>query len=347
MVFGGVALYAGGIWPLLSDFVQYVGMVITVGGLVLLLAGWRVARVAWVALALLVLAFPWPPSVYRGVSQSLQHVTAVASVWVLQLTGINADASGNRIAVYAAAGEVVTLNVAEACSGLRSLVTFVTLGIAVAVFARRPLWQKGVVVLATVPVAVLCNVMRVTAMGLLEVNGHGWVHEPRYHALTGLVMLIPGLGMIFGLLRVLDGLNPGAAAGSEAPAPRADARGDAADAVAPAGRGGRATFVAAVVVMVVAIAALDATVAAMRLQFVKRPVPLRGPLDSLPASLGHWRQVTSRGDPGDREAPPRLAGGLPRRPDGAAIGSPAMNHKARERGARSMSVGCPSRAAAW
>ena len=60
------------------------------------------------------------------------------------------------------------LNVAEACAGLRSLMTFITVGGAVAFLSHRPLWQKLIITASAVPIAILCNVMRVSGQGLLD-----------------------------------------------------------------------------------------------------------------------------------------------------------------------------------
>ena len=63
------------------------------------------------------------------------------------------------------------LNVEEACSGMRLMMAFVTLGVAMAYLRDRPAWQRIVMVLSCVPIAVFCNSIRVTTTGLLHVHG--------------------------------------------------------------------------------------------------------------------------------------------------------------------------------
>jgi exosortase/archaeosortase family protein len=88
------------------------------------------------------------------------------------------------------------LNVAEACAGLRSLMTFITLGAAVAFLSNRPLWQKIIITISAIPIAIFCNVMRVAGQGLLDYYvSHAW-SEGFAHQFAGLVMLVPAFFLI-------------------------------------------------------------------------------------------------------------------------------------------------------
>jgi exosortase/archaeosortase family protein len=88
------------------------------------------------------------------------------------------------------------LNVAEACAGLRSLMTFITLGAAVAFLSNRTLWQKIIITLSAIPIAIFCNVMRVAGQGLLDYYvSHAW-SEGFAHQFAGLVMLVPAFFLI-------------------------------------------------------------------------------------------------------------------------------------------------------
>jgi exosortase len=64
-----------------------------------------------------------------------------------------------------------TLNVEEACSGMRLMMAFVTLGVAMAYLGDRPLWQRIVMIACCVPIAVVCNTLRVTATGVIFILG--------------------------------------------------------------------------------------------------------------------------------------------------------------------------------
>jgi len=198
----GILLFVYGIFPGQNDFVKDFGMVVTLFGVVALLAGWDVMKVAWFPIAFLICGIPWPGLVYSWVAGPLQHLAARVAVLVLSLTGVDASNTGTKIIMPH--GRV--LNVAEACAGLRSLMTFITVAAALAFLSVRPLWQKIVIVLSAIPIAVFCNVMRVTGQGLLD---HYWSYEASEgfaHQFVGIIMLIPALFLILLVGWVLDHL---------------------------------------------------------------------------------------------------------------------------------------------
>jgi exosortase/archaeosortase family protein len=101
-------------------------------------------------------------------------------------------------------GTVRTLNVAEACAGLRSLMTFVSVGAAVAFLSARPLWQKIVITVTSIPIAIFCNVMRVSGQGLLDHYVSQQLSENFAHQFVGMIMLIPAFLLILLVGWVLD-----------------------------------------------------------------------------------------------------------------------------------------------
>src|SRR5690606_20274167 len=107
-------------------------MVIALFGLVLALCGWDVMKIAWFPIVFLICALPWPGLVYSWVAGPLQEIAAVVAVQVLKATGVEAQVMGTKIFMIGEGGAPRTLNVAEACAGLKSLMTFVTIGAAMA-----------------------------------------------------------------------------------------------------------------------------------------------------------------------------------------------------------------------
>ncbi|QOV87656.1 exosortase/archaeosortase family protein [Humisphaera borealis] len=210
--FGGFVMIWGilfsfwGIWPGQNDFFKDIGMVVALFGVVTLLAGWRVMKVAWFPVVFLFCAIPWPDQVYSWVAMPLQNFAAKIGVFALTLTGVDADKFGTKILFAGKDGKPEMLNVAEACAGLKSLMTFISVGAAVAFLSTRMLWQKLLIVASAVPIAILCNAGRVAGQGLL----HRYV-SPEWsqnfaHAFAGLVMLIPGFFMILAICWVMDHL---------------------------------------------------------------------------------------------------------------------------------------------
>jgi len=205
-MFFGLLTFAFGIWPGSNDYTKDVGMVITLFGTVLFLCGWDVMRITWFPIAFLICALPLPPLLYSGIALPLQNLAAKVAVAVLQMTGVTSFKFGTKITIGDIGGPTRSLNVAEACAGLRSLMTFITVGAAVAFLSSRPLWQKAILTISAVPIAIFCNVMRVTGQGLLD---YYWSHELAEgfaHTFVGMVMLIPGFFMILGMGWLLDRL---------------------------------------------------------------------------------------------------------------------------------------------
>jgi exosortase len=200
----GMLIYGYGIWPGQNDFVKDFGMVITLFGVVLTLCGWEVMKIAWFPIAFLICGIPWPGLVYSWVASPLQALAAEVAVLVMRLTGVHAFRSGTKINMGGLGSPLRTLNVAEACAGMRSLMTFISVAAALAFLSSRPLWQKFIVTLSAIPIAIFCNVMRVAGQGVLDHYVSQQLSESFAHQFVGLVMLIPAFFMILGVGWLLD-----------------------------------------------------------------------------------------------------------------------------------------------
>jgi exosortase len=200
----GLLTFQYGIWPGRNDWTSDTGMLITLFGVVLLLFGWKVMRIAWFPIVFLTCAVPWPPLLYSKVAMPLQELAAKVAVGTLNLTGVDAVQAGTKIFMPRPGLPDRSLNVAEACAGMRSLMTFISVGGAVAFLSNRPLWQRILITLSAIPIAIFCNVMRVAGQGLLD---HYWseqISEGFAHQFVGLVMLMPAFFLILLVGWILD-----------------------------------------------------------------------------------------------------------------------------------------------
>ena len=202
----GIAFFAYGIYPGRNDYVKDLGMVITLFGIVLSLCGWEVMKVAWFPIAFLVFALPWPGLVYSWIATPLQEAAAWFSVKLLVLTGVDATVTGTKIIMMGHGGVPRTLNVAEACAGLKSLMTFLTVGAAMAFLSARPLWQKIIMTLSAIPIAIAANTMRVAGQGLLDYYVSQDISQGFAHQFSGLIMLIPAFFLLLLVGWILDQL---------------------------------------------------------------------------------------------------------------------------------------------
>lgn len=202
----GLLVFAYGIYPGQNDWVKDLGMVMTVFGAVLTLCGWRVMKIAWFPILFLICALPWPGLVYSKIAGPLQQLAATVAVGVLNICGAEASQIGTKIVIRHPMPPDRVLNVAEACAGLRSLMTFISVAAAIAFLSTRPLWQRIIMTLSAVPIAIFCNVMRVSGQGLLDFYVSEELSQSFAHQFVGLVMLLPAMLMILGVGWVLDQL---------------------------------------------------------------------------------------------------------------------------------------------
>jgi exosortase len=205
----GMQLAGGYIY---SPWLERVSLLPTLTGVCLGAAGWRALRLTWPAILFLVFMIPLPGRLEKALASPLQHVATLASTNALQTFGFFAQADGNVIVL-----KNHQLGVAEACSGLRMLVVFLATSTAVAVVIRRPCLQRTFIVLSSIPIAVLCNVIRITATGILhETAGHDLANKV-YHNLAGWLMAPLALVFLWVELLVLRRLflvtDPGETAG--------------------------------------------------------------------------------------------------------------------------------------
>lgn len=186
---------------------QALSMIPFIAGLVLLLRGWQTLRHTWFAIAFLALALPPPDRLYREITQPLQQVAAGVGVAILNLfPGASVERAGINIAFFMDDGRSGNFAVAGACSGMRSLMAFVALGLAMAFMTHRPTWHRLAIAMLVVPVALFCNFLRVVITGAAQMYGYADLASGTPHSLLGLAMFGLGMGIYLGLLWVLDNL---------------------------------------------------------------------------------------------------------------------------------------------
>jgi exosortase len=152
-----------------------------------------------------VLAIPPPERLYRAVTQPLQQAASAAATFVLNtFPGAEVERDGINIFFWMQGGETGQFTVAGACSGMRSLMAFVALGLAMAYFTPRPLWHRLLMAAAVIPVALFCNVVRVIATGSFQMYGLPDLASGSPHTFLGLMTFALGFGLYFAILWVLD-----------------------------------------------------------------------------------------------------------------------------------------------
>jgi exosortase len=182
---------------------QGFGVWLTLFGLVLLFCGVRAMRFLWFPLAY-VLVFGQSVS-DRGMSlitYGLQDIAARGSYVALRLLQFDIDRVGNTLFIYDANGVSNPLNIAEACSGMRMVMAMLALGVALAFLRLDRFWERAILVVLALPVAIFVNILRVVTLAVLSLVDVG-LAAGDFHTFVGLIWLVPALFIYFGIIWVI------------------------------------------------------------------------------------------------------------------------------------------------
>lgn len=202
LVFGLVARLVAAYWGM--NPVDRLAFLPAMFGVFMMVGGVNVIRSAWPAIGFLIFMFPLPTKLETSVLLRLQTLAAASSTFVLQTLGVAAIRDMRRINISG-----IELAVADACSGLRMVTIFCALAVAMVFLIDRPWWDKFIILLSAIPIALMVNIIRITAIGV----GYLWVGEDNrfVHALVhdwaGLLMMVLALGIMWLELQILERLT--------------------------------------------------------------------------------------------------------------------------------------------
>jgi exosortase len=171
--------------------VERFSLVASIAALVLLLYGRTVFRKSLTILLFLGLMLPLPRSFEAKITLPLQHLATSSAVFSLEMLGYEVAAEGNIIHL----GQT-TVAVAEACNGLRMVTSFFVISGLVLLLVRRAWWEKLILLLSTLPVALFCNTVRltITSIAFTILKGEYW--EKVFHNYGGYAMMPLALAIV-------------------------------------------------------------------------------------------------------------------------------------------------------
>lgn len=177
---------------------ERLSIIMTIAAVVLLLFGWRIFGRALTSLIFLGLMLPLPRSVHAKAMIPLQAWATSSAVFCLEVIGYNVIKEGNVIHI-----NDTSVAVAEACNGLRMITAFFVITGLVVLLARRAWWVKLIVLVSSVPIALFCNSLRLTATAIAFtlVRGEHW--ERMFHDFGGYAMMPLALLVVVGELWLL------------------------------------------------------------------------------------------------------------------------------------------------
>ena len=194
-------------------FLSRVSLIGATAGIVLFLGGWPRLRVLFFPLAFLLLMVPLPALIFNQIAFPLQLLASNVGESAISSLDIPILREGNVLILANA-----TLEVAEACSGIRSLVSLFTLGIVFGYFADPRLWVRSFIALSAIPVAILANGLRVASAGVAAHNYGTAGVEGLFHEFSGWVVFVIAFLMMLALQRLVLHFAPPRVAAPTSPA---------------------------------------------------------------------------------------------------------------------------------
>jgi exosortase len=197
LVFLGLAVLLLGVYGA-ELFLSRISLVILLAGLVLGFGGWQLLKELRFPLLVLLLAIPIPFIVFNEITLPLQTLASKLASALLPLFGVPVLREGNVIELPA-----MKLEVAEACSGIRSLMSLFTLAVFYGYFLDKSNLRRVLLALASIPIAIAANALRILGTGLCV---QYWDPDKAlgfFHEFSGWVMFLVSLGCLYIVHRVM------------------------------------------------------------------------------------------------------------------------------------------------
>jgi exosortase len=205
----GVPILAGAMCTLIVGqmgaelFLSRTSLLLVLAGVTILFLGWNFFRATLFPWAFLILMIPIPAIVFNQITFPLQLLASKVAAAILPLFGVPILREGNVINLPSMA-----LEVAEACSGIRSLMSLVTLAIIYGFLMERRLWVRWLLAVASVPIAVIANSVRIIGTGLLVQYWDPDKAEGYFHASWGWIIFVVSLVLLYALHSLIEMIWP-------------------------------------------------------------------------------------------------------------------------------------------
>jgi exosortase len=195
LIWAGIQLYLATLGAEL--FTARTSFIISIIGAVLLLGGTEYLRVFRFPLFLLFFMVPIPAVIYSQITFPLQIKASQLAEAAISLLGIPIIREGNVLVLASQ-----SLDVVEACSGIRSLLTLTFLSLVYGYFCEKRIWIRVVLFFSTIPIAILANAGRVTITGVIA-NFKPELAEGLFHEAQGWVIFMVAFAIMAAFHQIL------------------------------------------------------------------------------------------------------------------------------------------------
>jgi exosortase len=193
-------------------FLTRVALIGVLAGTVLFLLGWEHFRILAFPLSFLLLMIPLPSIIFNQIAFPLQLFASKFGTTALQLAAVPVLREGNVIELAN-----TKLQVAEACSGIRSLISLLTLGIVYGYFTDSRTWPRVLIALSTIPIAIVANGLRVAGTGIAAHYYGPEAAEGFFHTFSGWLVFLVAFVLLLAVSAVTQRFWPGTTSGVDRP----------------------------------------------------------------------------------------------------------------------------------
>jgi exosortase A len=173
-------------------FLSRLSLVVLLAGLVILMLGWKWFRALAFPLGVLMMMIPIPAIIFNQIAFPLQLLASQLASELLSLCGVPVLRQGNVIELPS-----MSLEVVQACSGIRSLVSLLTLAVIYGYFLEKRWIGRTLLALSAIPIAVVANAVRIMGTGLLGQYWGADKAEGFFHSFSGWVIFVVSLTLLF------------------------------------------------------------------------------------------------------------------------------------------------------
>ena len=256
-------------WLATEYFTMRSSLIVLLAGLVLYWFGWEILKAMALPLGFLIFMVPIPYIIYDMAAFPLKLFVTKVSVAFLQMMGVVVMREGNIIIF-----PTTTLEVADACSGIRSLISLLALAVAYAFFVQTSTCRRWVIIVSAVPIAIATNALRVIGTGFLAQWWGAKAAEGFFHEFAGMVVFVLAMALLVTVGALVKGKNR-------------DKREDDETKGELAGSGERINNVKFITVYLFLFAAII-----FLYTHTDTAVPVNRPFSQFPVQTGSWRMST-------------------------------------------------------
>src|SRR5580704_16611097 len=179
-------------------FLSRISLLVLLAGLIIFFRGWPLFRAVLFPWAFLFLMIPIPAIIFNQITFPLQLLASKLAASILPLLGVPVLREGNIINLPA-----LPLEVAEACSGIRSLLSLATLAVVYGYLMEPRVWIRVLLALASIPIAVVANSLRIVGTGLLVQYFGRDAAEGFFHTFSGWLVFVVSLFLLFAVHQLI------------------------------------------------------------------------------------------------------------------------------------------------